>query len=109
MRQSTANFSEKAAARSLLDRIKAQRLARNWTQQEMAKRSGISFAAYKNFEQGFGNITLLNLLKVLGILNCLDRLAELVPLPIPMEEETLETLERPPRYRASEKRSSKSL
>ncbi|ATC64802.1 transcriptional regulator [Nibricoccus aquaticus] len=109
MSQSSANFSEKAAARSLLNRIKAQRLARNWTQREMAKRSGISFATYKNFEQGMGNITLLNLLKILGILNSLDRLAELVPPTVPAEKETLETLERSPRQRASLKRSSMSL
>jgi len=108
MRLLVSTFTEKSAARSLLDRIKGQRLSRNWTQREMANRSGISVAAYKNFERGVGNITLLNLLKILGILNCLDRFAELVPATVPPEKETLETLGRAPRVRASARRSHKT-
>ncbi|ATC65822.1 hypothetical protein CMV30_18740 [Nibricoccus aquaticus] len=99
------SFSEKAAAAQLLDRIRAQRLGRNWSQLEMAQRAGVSYAAYKAFERGVGNITLINLLKILSVLNCLDRLAELVPPVVPAEKETLATLEKPKRVRATARRS----
>lgn len=67
--------------RTLVERVRQQRLSRLWTQAEAAKRAGISRSAYQDFEAGVGNITLLNLARVLAIFNLSDRLAELVPAP----------------------------
>jgi len=92
---------DRYAVRDLLKRIRAHRLARNWSQSEMAARAGMSRATYQNFEGGFGNPTLENLMRILGILGFSENITELVP-----EVETVETLEmvaRPLRQRARAK------
>jgi transcriptional regulator with XRE-family HTH domain len=93
---------ERAVVRGLLARLRAQRLRRNWTQAEFARRAGISVQSYQNFETGYGNITLAHLLRILGILGCADRLALLVPEP--EEQRTLRDVSRPPRQRARAKK-----
>lgn len=97
--------SEKQAARTFIDRVREQRLARNWSQAETARRAGLSLAAYKRFEGGFGNLTLLNLVRLMGVLGYLERFAEVVPPAIPPESQTLATLEAPRRQRATAKSS----
>ena len=101
---------DRAAAQQLLKRLRAHRLARNWTQDEMARRAGMSRATYQNLEGGYGNPTLSNLMRILGILGFTDRIAEL--LPEPEEPQTLESLrahaEPAARVRASRKRASAS-
>jgi len=92
---------ERAIVRALLERLRAQRLRRNWTQAELARRAGISVQSYQNFETGHGNITLGNLLRILGILGFADRLSLLVPEP--EEERTVRGASRPPRQRARSK------
>lgn len=93
---------ERALVRGLLTRLRAQRLRRNWTQAELARRAGISVQSYQNFETGYGNITLANLLRILGVLGLADRLTLLVP---ELEEErTLRDINRPPRQRARAKK-----
>jgi transcriptional regulator with XRE-family HTH domain len=96
-----ASAGERVMVRALLDRLRAQRLRRNWTQAELARRAGISVQSYQNFETGYGNITLANLLRILGVLGFADRLGLLVPEP--EEERTLRDVGRPARQRARPK------
>lgn len=99
-----ARAGERVVVRTLLARLRAQRLRRNWTQAEIARRAGISVQSYQNFETGYGNITLANLLRILGILGLADRLSLLVP---ELEEErTLRDVSRPARQRARAKKLS---
>jgi transcriptional regulator with XRE-family HTH domain len=99
-----ARAGERVAVRTLLARLRAQRLRRNWTQAEIARRAGISVQSYQNFETGYGNITLANLLRILGILGLANRLSLLVP---ELEEErTLHDVSRPVRQRARAKKPS---
>ena len=99
-----ASVGERMVVRTLLTRLRAHRLRRNWTQAEIARRAGISVQSYQNFETGYGNITLANLLRILGILGFADRLSLLVP---ELEEErTLRDVIQPARQRARAKKPS---
>ena len=96
-----AGVGQRIAVRTLLTRLRAHRLHRNWTQVELARRAGISVQSYQNFETGYANITLANLLRILGILGFADRLSLLVP---ELEEaRTLRDVIRPARQRARAK------
>jgi len=95
---SSPSLSEREAVRTFLRRIKEQRLARNWSQDEIAKRAGITRTAYQNLELGLSRPNLLTLVRLLGVLGYLDRLAELVP-PVEVAR-TLESLTAPVRMRA---------
>lgn len=98
-----ASVGERIVVRTLLARLRAHRLRRNWTQVELARRAGISVQSYQNFETGYGNITLANLLRILGIFGFANRLSLLVP---ELEEErTLRDVIRPARQRARAKNS----
>lgn len=90
--------ADRAAVRTLLERVRQHRLSHNWSQAEMARRAGLSRPAYQNFENGYGNITLANLVRILGVLGLTNNLAQLVP-PID-EEPTLASLTKPTRLRA---------
>lgn len=69
----------------------------------MARRAGMSRTSYQDFEAGVGNITLVNLTRILAALNLSDRLADLVPAPpAPV---TLPELLKTPRVRARKKAS----
>ena len=76
-----AEGGDRTVLRTLVERVRQQRLSRLWTQAETARRAGLSRRAYQDFEAGLGNITLVNLSKVLAVFNLSDRLAELVPPP----------------------------
>jgi transcriptional regulator with XRE-family HTH domain len=92
---------DRAAVRRLLQRLREHRLQRNWSQAEIARRAGLSRAAYQNFEGGYGNITLANLVRLLGLLGYAHRLGDLLP---PVEElRTLEDLEQKPRRQRARK------
>ena len=97
---------DREAVRTLLDRLRQQRLKHNWSQAEMARRAGLSRPAYQNFENGYGNITLSNLVKVLGVLGFTNNLAQMVP-PL-TEEPTLASLAKPARQRAHVRRAATS-
>ena len=90
--------TDREAVRLLLERVRQQRLKRNWSQAEMARRCGLSRPAYQNFENGYGNLSLSNLVRLLGVLGFTNNLAQLVP-PVTVEP-TLATLTKPPRMRA---------
>jgi transcriptional regulator with XRE-family HTH domain len=96
---------ERALVRGLLERVRAHRLRRNWSQAELARRAGISVQSYQNFETGHGNITLAHLLRILGVLGLASRFALLVPEP--EEKRTLKEVSRPPRQRARAKKPNR--
>lgn len=98
--------TDREAVRTLLERVRQHRLKRNWTQVEMARRAGLSRPAYQNFENGYGNITLANLVRVLGVLGLTNNLAQMVP-PV-TEEPTLASLTKPARLRARAQGKPKS-
>jgi transcriptional regulator with XRE-family HTH domain len=79
--------SDSTALQTLIANVRDQRLIRNWSQAEMARRCGLSRAAYQNFEAGVGNLTLLNLTRLLGVLGFSTRMAELVPPAMPVATE----------------------
>lgn len=100
--QHSSRTGQRVVVRTLLARLRAHRLRRNWTQAELARRAGISVQSYQNFETGYSNITFANLLRILGILGFVDRLELLVPEP--EEERTLRDVNRPVRQRARVKK-----
>jgi transcriptional regulator with XRE-family HTH domain len=100
-----SHAGERAVVRGLLERVRAHRLKRNWSQAELARRAGISVQSYQNFETGHGNITLAHLLRILGVLGLASRFALLVPEP--EEERTLKEVSRPPRQRARAKKPNR--
>lgn len=55
-------------ARMLAGRVRALRLDRGWTQQEVAERAGLALATYRRFERS-GQISLDRLLKLAVILD----------------------------------------
>jgi transcriptional regulator with XRE-family HTH domain len=95
---SPAVQTDRQAVRVLIKRVRQHRLKHNWSQAEMARRAGLSRPAYQNFENGYGNITLANLVRVLGVLGLTNNLAQLVPPPA--EELTMASLTKPTRLRA---------
>lgn len=96
--------SDREAVRQFLDGLRQHRLKQNWSQVEMARRAGLSRPAYQNFENGYGNITLRNLLKILGVLGLTERFAQMIP-PV-TEEPTLAALTKPVRQRARRQHST---
>jgi transcriptional regulator with XRE-family HTH domain len=94
--------SDREAVRLFLDGLRQHRLKQNWSQLELARRAGLSRPAYQNFENGYGNITLRNLLKILGVLGLTERFAQMIP-PI-TEEPTFAALSKPVRQRARRQR-----
>lgn len=89
---------DREVIRSLVERVRLQRLARNWSQAELARRIGLSRRAYQDFETGYGNLKLTNLVKLLGVLGVSGELAEVVP--VPSLEPKVEELLKPTRQRA---------
>lgn len=56
-------------AQEIAQRVKLRRKEKKWTQEEMAKRSGMSFASYKRFEQK-NEIEFTSLIKIAIALDC---------------------------------------
>lgn len=56
-------------AQEIAQRVKLRRKEKKWTQEEMAKRSGMSFASYKRFEQKH-EIEFTSLIKIAIALDC---------------------------------------
>ena len=95
--------SPELVAQDLARRLRELRLRREWTQQELAERSGISTPTVKLFERT-GQITLKRLLLMA---RSLDALAEFDQLFMPPVAESLDELERQARRRARGKRRRK--
>lgn len=58
------NSSEKLIVKFVANRIRGLRLARGWTQEELANESEISLAQIKRIELGYINTSLLALFKI---------------------------------------------
>ena len=67
-------------ARSLAGRVRALRLQRGWTQQELAARAGLTLATYRRFERT-GRIALERLLRIAVILDARAGFDQLFALP----------------------------
>lgn len=79
-------------------RVKARRLERGWTQQEIADRSGIALATYRRFERS-GRISLERLLKLAVILDARASFDDLFAPPPARSLSELEDDDRPTRKR----------
>lgn len=73
---------------STAQKIAALRKEKDWTQLDMAERSGVSYGSIKRFER-FGKISFESLLK---IAETLDRLDEFETILIPKSNKHLEKL-----------------
>ena len=62
------------------ERLRALRLSRNFSQRELADKSGVSLRALHNLEAGAGS-TIETFLRVLKALNAVDAIDALVPQP----------------------------
>lgn len=92
-------------ARSLAGRVRALRLLRGWTQQEVADRSGLTLATYQRFERT-GRIALDRLLKVAVTLDAVDAFNQLfAPPPARSLTELAERTRHPPRQRGRRSRA----
>jgi transcriptional regulator with XRE-family HTH domain len=67
-------------ALALAERVRQLRLQREWTQEELAARSGVAIATYRRFERT-GEISLARLLKIAVILDAQDGFEDLFRLP----------------------------
>lgn len=54
----------------IVEKVKKKRKERKFTQQELAKRSGVNYASIRRFETT-GEISFSSLLKIANALNCL--------------------------------------
>lgn len=68
--------------------IAALRKQSNWTQQDLAERSGVSYGSIKRFER-LGQISFESLLKIAEVLNRLD---EFETLLVPRNNKRIEKL-----------------
>lgn len=70
------------AEKQLVDNVKARRKQMGYTQSKLAKKTGVSCASIRRFEQT-GEISLTSLLKIAQALNCLNDFTKLFePLPV---------------------------
>ena len=64
----------------LAERIRAERKSQKLSQQELARKAGISFRAYQNFE-ATGNTSLKRFVTILHVLGRENELSQLVTRP----------------------------
>lgn len=86
--------------KGLAERVRAHRVARGWTQEELARRSGVVPRTYREFE-ATGQISLERLVKIATVLDEIAGFDQLFRMPAAA---TLEDIEeratKPPRKRA---------
>lgn len=93
-------------ARGLADRVRARRLHRGWTQEELAERAGVALPTLKLFEQT-GKISLDRLLRIASVLGALDDfLTPFAPLPAASLDE-IEAQSTGPKRRYGRRRAPK--
>ncbi len=69
-----------AATEALVARMRARRQSMNFTQKDLASRSGVSYASVRRFEL-LGEISLQSLLKIAMALDCLEDFNMLFRMP----------------------------
>jgi transcriptional regulator with XRE-family HTH domain len=80
--------SPQEVAKELADRLRQHRLARTWSREELAKRSGVTAASIKHFELT-GAISLHRLLALCFTLKVIDEFDTVLSVPIPMTMQEL--------------------
>ncbi|HSU17218.1 helix-turn-helix transcriptional regulator [Longimicrobium sp.] len=91
-------------ARALAGRVRALRLQRGWTQQEMAERAGLTLATYRRFEHT-GRIALERLLRIAVLLDAGAGFDDLFALPPARSLAELAERTQPSRKRGRRKRA----
>lgn len=94
----------KEIAEAIANRARALRLSRNWTQKELASRSGVALSTLRRFEQT-GKTSLDDLLLVAVALGATEQFGHLFPQPPARTLTELEQRDSAPRQRASRPRS----
>jgi transcriptional regulator with XRE-family HTH domain len=85
----------------LAHRVRERRLDMAWTQEGLAKRSGVTLASLKRFER-FGLISLEGLIRLAIALDCVDAFDELFkPKPFQSLQDVLEQEAKSKRRRGS--------
>lgn len=77
-------------ARQLAQHVRTERLRRQWKQETLARRSGVSVATIRRYERT-GHTSLVNLLKLCHALGRLDEFAGLLQPPPAMSLAQLES------------------
>jgi len=99
----TAQTPEDSLLKELGARVRAARLSRNLTQQQLAEDAGVGRVTVQRLEEGKVNATLAVLVRLLRALDLSEGLEQLVPAPGPSPLEEMERRRRP-RRRAREPR-----
>jgi transcriptional regulator with XRE-family HTH domain len=86
-------------------RLRRQRLARLWTQQELAASAGVALSAVKKLESG-GNATLRTLIKVAQAMSLTQDLAETFEPRVTASIAEMERAAKAPRHRARRPRAA---
>jgi len=87
------------AMRMLGDRIRQERLRRNWSQRDLSAQVGVTLPTYRKIEKGEGSVEFRHVAKALAVLGYQDALGEIIPEQPP--ELRLKDLLAPERKHAS--------
>ncbi len=65
--------------RILGNRIRQERLRRNWSQQDLSAQVGVALPTYRKIEKGDGSVEFRHVVKALAVLGYQDALGEIIP------------------------------
>lgn len=61
------------------NRIRQERLRRNWSQQDLSAQVGVTLPTYRKIEKGDGSVEFRHVVKALAVLGYQDALGEIIP------------------------------
>ena len=96
-------YTPEEMAHRLAERVRAERLRRDWKQSTLAERSGVSLPTVRRYERT-GRTSLENLLKLCHALGRLDEFADLLEPPV---ASSIAELEARSSYGGSERKRGK--